>query len=559
MRAPSSRLLLAAVAVGLFGFAASFALSWVPSLDFNEAATVISALRPWPALWVELHHVDAVHASYYALMHLWFDAVGYTPLMLRIPASIAAGTAAALLVALGTRLAGPFVGVTAGLVFAMLPETTWMGFEGRQYEASMALATAMVLLFLTARRRALRGTRAWPWWAGYALLGAISQYIFGYLFMVDIGLAAVAIAPVLRRATRTRAAASALAGFGLAVGASLAAWVPLALLELHEQGQVAWITGITTATIGEVLVTSFFPGARLLAVIGWLAAIAGAVAGTAAWWRGIRSPSARVTVIALPWLLMPTVLLLSLTALGHHLYYSRYVAFSTPALALLIAVPISWLRRLRPASTRARHLLRGALAVAALAAVAGLVAPTWVAQRQPGSKQPEAWNTIAAVITAEHAAEPRGSRDVVVFGAVPAHRVASSQVIRDVYPRAFRGMDDITLDRTYDQTSELWDTVRPLRAVVSRVRGADYVWVLTTRSSGQAQTDTAMLAPYGFTVTREWRMQAEMVLLLAHTERRAETPSGGAQPGSRGAEAGSRSAQPGSRDAPARSHPIRRV
>ncbi|MFC4242065.1 hypothetical protein ACFOYW_01665 [Gryllotalpicola reticulitermitis] len=511
-----------ALAVGAFGFAVSFALSWIPSLDFNEAATVISALRPWPALWQEIHHVDAVHASYYAFMHLWFDLVGYTPLTLRIPASIAAGVTAALLVVLGTRLAGRLHGVVAGLIFAVLPQSMWMGFEGRQYEASMALATGMVLVFLVAHRRTIHGERSWPWWCGYGLLSIVSQYIFGYLFMVDIGLAVLLVLPLLRRTTRSRAGLRSLGRFGLAVGCAVVAWVPLAVLEVHEQGQVSWITGITLGTADQVLVSQFFPGAPFFAVVGWLAAIAGGVAGVVAWRRGIRSPARRVASVALPWLLIPTTLLLVATAFGHHLYYPRYVAFSAPALALLIAVPFTWLWRLPvPALGRAslewvRRRRQTVWTAVAIAAVFALVAPTWAAQRTPGSKEADAWNQIAAVITAERKEEPKGARNVVVFGAAHAHKVATSQVIGDLYPQAFRGMDDITLAQSYDRTHSLWDTSRPLDAVLSRTRGANYVWVLTTVQSHQAPADISMLAKVGFRVNERWQMNKEVVVQLVH-------------------------------------------
>ncbi|MCL2795747.1 MAG: hypothetical protein FWD85_10610 [Microbacteriaceae bacterium] len=504
-------LIWAAVAVGLFGFAVSFALSWVPSLDFNEAATVISALRPWPALWREIHHIDAVHATYYAFMHLWFDLVGYSPLALRVPASVAAGVAAGLLVLLGTRLGNLRIGLAAGIVFAVLPQTMWMGFEGRQYEASMALATGLVLLFLAARERSLTGRRSWPWWAGYAVLGIVSQYVFGYLFMVDFGLMLLLVWPLLRRATRTRVALRTLGKFVVVVAVTIAAWVPLALLEVHEQGQVSWIQGLSFATLGQVLGLQFFPGNIALAVVGWAAATAGAVAGIAAWRRGRHTPARAIMAVALPWLVIPLGILLFATALGHHLYTPRYLAFTTPALALLIAVPITWIRM-------RRAQLVSALAIAAVVALA---VPTWAAQRTTASKEKDSWNQIAAVITAERKEEPKGAQNVVVFGAAPAHRVVTSQVIADLYPSAFAGMDDITLATSYDQASGLWDTSRPLSAVLSRAKGANFVWVLTTTVSHQQQPDTRMLQSIGFRLHESWKMNGAVVLQFVNPSARA--------------------------------------
>ncbi|WP_188888867.1 hypothetical protein [Curtobacterium luteum] len=112
--------------VGLLGSTVSVVGSWVPSVWYDEAATVTSATRSWVALGREVPHVDVVHALYFAVMHVWFAVVGYSPFTLRLPSAIAVGTTAALVVLLGTPLAGQRVGLVAGLLFPLLPRVTWM-------------------------------------------------------------------------------------------------------------------------------------------------------------------------------------------------------------------------------------------------------------------------------------------------------------------------------------------------------------------------------------------------------------------------------------------------
>ncbi|MCU1513328.1 MAG: hypothetical protein JWO10_418, partial [Microbacteriaceae bacterium] len=148
---PRSRATAPAI-VGLFGFLISAAGSWIPSVWYDEAATITSASRSWTELWREIQHVDAVHAAYYSLMHVVFWVFGYSPLTLRLPSAVAVGVTAALIVVLVRRLADARTAVIAGILFCMLPRTTWMGGEGRSYAISALLAVVLTLAFVAALR-----------------------------------------------------------------------------------------------------------------------------------------------------------------------------------------------------------------------------------------------------------------------------------------------------------------------------------------------------------------------------------------------------------------------
>ena len=145
----------APLAIGLLGLVISLIGITVPSVWYDEAASIISATRSWPQLWDEVGSVDAVHALYYALLHVIFDVFGYSPLTLRVPSAIAVGAAAALLVVLVRRFSLPGDGqnrlaVLAGVVFCLLPRTTWMGTEGRTYALSATLAILLTLVLVRA-------------------------------------------------------------------------------------------------------------------------------------------------------------------------------------------------------------------------------------------------------------------------------------------------------------------------------------------------------------------------------------------------------------------------
>ncbi|MET0989296.1 MAG: hypothetical protein ABWY54_01485, partial [Glaciihabitans sp.] len=91
----------APVLVGLLGLVISLFRIDSPSVWYDEAATVISSTRSRSQLLDMIGTVDAVHALYYALIHVVFDVFGYSPLAMRVPSAVAVGAAAALTVLIG--------------------------------------------------------------------------------------------------------------------------------------------------------------------------------------------------------------------------------------------------------------------------------------------------------------------------------------------------------------------------------------------------------------------------------------------------------------------------
>jgi uncharacterized membrane protein len=114
-----------AAIVGMFAFLISVAGAGRPSFWEDEAATISASTRSLSQLWSLLTTVDAVHGLYYLLMHGWFAVFPATEFWSRVPSAIAIGIAAGGVVTLGWRLSTRSVAVTAGIVFAVLPWTTW--------------------------------------------------------------------------------------------------------------------------------------------------------------------------------------------------------------------------------------------------------------------------------------------------------------------------------------------------------------------------------------------------------------------------------------------------
>ncbi|WP_172800413.1 glycosyltransferase family 39 protein, partial [Mycobacterium sp. GA-0227b] len=149
--------------VAILGAAVSLAGAGRPSFWYDEAATISASYsRSLDQLWQMLADVDAVHGLYYLLMHGWFAVFPPTEFWSRVPSGLAVGAAAAGAVVLGRQLSSRTVGLTAGVICAILPRSTWAGIEARPYALSMMLAVWLAVLLVWAAQRESR----WGW-AGY--------------------------------------------------------------------------------------------------------------------------------------------------------------------------------------------------------------------------------------------------------------------------------------------------------------------------------------------------------------------------------------------------------
>ena len=276
--------------IGLLGFTLAVAFSWVPSLWYDEAATVIGSTRSWAQLADMLDSVDAVHGLFYALMHVWFDLVGYTPFTLRLPSAIATGVAAALIVPLVRRFAPRAAAVLAGLMFCLLPRITWMGEEGRSFALSALCALLLTLIFLSASRRSAArsvvqptGTEAkprvaWLWWSLYFVVAIVATTLFLYVSLMVVAhgvtLAWTALAARQRAwwgpgwwaAARGWLAASVTAGLVL---------LPFVAEVVSQAGQVSWIKEIGATTFDDIVVVQWFLFNPTFAALGWVLILGG--------------------------------------------------------------------------------------------------------------------------------------------------------------------------------------------------------------------------------------------------------------------------------------------
>ncbi|PRY67296.1 mannosyltransferase [Glaciihabitans tibetensis] len=502
----------AAVLVGLLGLAISLAGIGTPSIWYDEAATIISSTRTWPELMRMIGTVDAVHALYYALIHVVFDVFGYSPISLRVPSAIATAAAGSLTVLLANELFRLRVAVIAGVVFALLPRTTWMGTEGRSYALTATLAVALTFVLVRALRSPSRRR-----WILYGALVVVSCLVFLYLALIVVA-HAVAVAIVF--AVRRRRARSSTGAWVVTTAVATALIIPFALMSMGQSQQLHWLDPIGKNTLRQVLVGQWFYTSIPFAVVGWALILGGCAVLL---WRVRQSrqsrrdplaaaapaapaPALLAPALLIPLLLVPTLALLATTALYLPIYTPRYLSMGLPFVAVLMALAIesatARVMRLVTKSSEGRRMILAATLACAL--IATLAVPQIVEQRQPQAKENTSWRAVADSIASARQADGPDVTTAIVYGGVQFHPIATARVIAYSYPEAFEGTVDVTLDTPAGQTGRLWETTKPLFTALDRLGDADVVYLLASFARDIRPATTRMLEDAGWRVDDAW-------------------------------------------------------
>lgn len=467
------------------------------TLWLDEVATVSSSTRSWDSLAVLTGKIDFVHWSYYALLHVWFDIVGYSPFALRAVSAIAIALTAGVLVLIGQRLLDLATGLIAALVFLAMPNVSLIAANGRSQALEMlcaAIASLLVIVAVDEARR--RPSRSWALvalWAGYAVVSfaGISLQLW-FVFVVAGHALTVLISVLSRRRARVRVIVSA----SIAIGVLAAATVPFALAAMAQSSQIGWLktptlTGAAVTLLRDQsfnvqLVQRDLRWIVVLAALSWSLAVVGII------WGAVRRPS--VLAVALPWQFVPVVGLFLVSVVVVPTYTDRYLAMCCPALALLVGAGVRALLH-RWWSV----LAAGSLAVLMLGGTHGWQVARWGIPTTPD------YHLAATMIANERAADP-GERQALAFGVL--QRPGAQLSIG--YPAQLRGVDDLTYGSSTPPAGWFWPDGKSQGDAAAQAGPYQVLWYVSI--PGAASDQFAQAIGSGFTLHSATSLQNGVTL-----------------------------------------------
>jgi mannosyltransferase len=444
-----AEVLLALLSAALFSWRVGRASPW-----FDEAITRDVTSRSASEIVDLAERVDLVHTAYYLLVHAVLGtSASVTPI--RLLSVVAAALTTALLVRLGRELGSARVGVLAGLLWTVAPLVSRYAQEARPYAMVALAATAATLALVRVCRR--------PWLPGRWVLYGVSLVVLGLLNVLSLLLVVVHLSYVLATSpgpARRR--------WVLTVGGALTALSPLLIASAGQSEQVAWLPRPELKQLTGFLLAEYGVGLVVVAVL--VVAIAGLG-------RGTHSPALG---LGLAWALLPPMILWTVSQ-AHPLYDWRYVFFTVPGAALALASLATLLR------------LRWLVVLLLVLAVGGSHMQNVYRYRASG-----------------HAEDLRGAAQAIEKGSRPGDAVLflpeSRRVVEQAYPDAFRGIDDISLERTAEESATLLGVEIPADELAAALKGRTRVWLVTGPArygevAGRSELEKERLLYNGFRLT----------------------------------------------------------
>jgi mannosyltransferase len=251
-----------------------------------------------------------------------------------------------------------------------------------------------------------------------------------------------------------------------ASAAAVAIMAPFMVFAHGQRFQVGWISRLSWHSVIDVLQHQFFdnsvPFAILTAVI-LLAALAFRLKGR---WK-CDADTRRLLTACAAWLVVPPTVSLIYSALTEPFYYPRYMFFTAPAMAVVIAVCIVAVAR-QP---------RWIAAVLVLLAVAGF--PNYLlSQRQRYAKEGWDYSDVADLISA-HAAPG----DCLLVDNTVSWLPGPIRALLAARPAAFRPLIDIGRGMRGSERGTLWDGHVAVWLVTGRLYKCTTLWTISSHDT----------------------------------------------------------------------------
>lgn len=440
--------------IALLTAAISCAGSGRPSLWFDEAATIsASASRTVPELWRTVDRIDAVHGLYYFLMHGWFSIVSPTEFWARFPSCVAVGVAAAGVVVFTRQFAAErTTALCAGTVFAILPRTTLDGMEARPYALVVAVGVWMTILFVVIVRRSR--PRLW-----FLYVPALALSILLNLHLIFLAPVHATMLPMLAPKNSRRSHAVRLVlGSAVAIGAM----IPYILFAHRQVRQVDWIYPISWHYAFDIAQRQYFDHSTAFAIVSGTLIVAAILARS----LGRPGPAGEIRAMltmCVAWIAIPTTALVAYSAAVEPIYYPRYLIFTTPAMAIILATCVVTLAG-KP------WPIAGAVLLFAGAAVPGYL----FTQRWPYSKEGWDYSQVADVVSA-HAAPG----DCLLMDNSVPWIPGPIRALLAARPAAYRTLVDVGRGAYGPKVGALWDGHVAVWLVTEKINKCKTLWTVT--------------------------------------------------------------------------------
>ncbi len=437
-----------------------------PSLWFDEGATIsASASRSLRQLWPLLGHIDAVHGLYYLVMHGWFTMFAPTEFWSRVPSCLAVGAAAAGVVVFTKQFSTRTTAVCAGAIFAVLPRTTWAGIEARPYALSAAAAAWLTVLLVAAARH----NRSWLWLL-YTLAVMLS-------ILVNINLVLLVLVYTLTLAV-LRPAKSGAVWWALSSAVAVGSTTPFMFFAHGQIRQVAWISRVNWHNVIDVAQHQYFDNSvpfGILAAVVIVAAVAARLAGRPAPGGQV----GRLLRICVAWMVLPTAVSLIYSAVSKPVYYPRYLIFTAPAMAVVLAVCIVTL-------TGNRKAVAAVLVTFAVAA-----APNYLfSQRTKYAKEGWDYSQVADLV-ADHAMPG----DCLLLDNTVRWAPGPIRALPATRPAAFRHLVDVGRGPRAAPHGTLWDG--NIAVVTAQLKKCGTIWTISGRDKTVPDHQSGRFLPPG--------------------------------------------------------------
>lgn len=457
------------LAVAVLAAVVSGAAANRPSLWYDEGATISAAAsRSLPQLWRLLGHIDAVHGLYYVLMHGWFAMFPPTEFWSRIPSCLAVGAAAAGVVVFTKQFSTRMTAVCAGVVFAILPRMTWAGIETRSYAFSAAAAVWLTALLVAAIRRS-----RWWLWLLYTLGLMVSVLLNVYLVLLVPAYAAMM--PVIGRRKPV------VIWWAITSAGAVGILTPFLLFAHGQVFQVGWISRLNWHNVIDVVQHQYFENSVPFGILAGMVLVVAAITARRTGSSDCGGHTRQLVLVCVAWCVVPTAITLIYSALGEPVYYARYLTFTAPAMAVVLAVCIVTFARKRWAVATVVMMLAGAAATNYL-----------FSQRTTYAKESWDYSQVADLISAH--AQPG---DCLLVDNTVRWAPGPIRALLATRPAAFARLADIERGAPGPEFGHLWDGHVAVWLALPRLDKCTTVWTISSRDKTLPGRQTGRSLPPG--------------------------------------------------------------